>query len=163
MSLKDWLLSWFRRPAPEDDAVYTVRQRLIYSYFDGERQVRADPMELYKRVMAVGPELDIDMKVSRSPSKDAPKAHSEMIAKVRDIFGLKPFEQGGLTQLEALRLLDHFMNFCGVQKKSSSGPATSAGGTSPPTPPTSEGPPPTERHSGSGSTGTGSSSGSPTP
>ena len=160
--LWDWVRSWLNR-GDDDDALYSLGERFIYRYNNGQKVVRADPMRLYKAVMQVGPELEIDIKVSKSPSKDAANAHQQALLKLRDIFAVKPLEEGGLTEIETFRLFDHFMAFCGVQKKSSSPPPTSPDAPSPPTPPSPAEGPPTPKPSDSGSTASDSSSEKPTP
>lgn len=171
--LKEWLLSWLpRRPAHEEERfdLYKPHERLIYSYWDGSKTVHADPMILWRKVMAIGPELSVDIKVANSPMKDAANAHQKMLQKIRDLFGVKPFEEGGLTETESIALFDHFMVYCNVQKKTGREPPTSPGETSPstPSPPppsgggSSSASPPTGSSSGSGSTGTESSTSGPT-
>lgn len=146
-----WLASWFRRS--DGDDLYRPSQRLIYRYFDGKRTVKADPLILYKRLMEVSPELSIDAKVSLSDLKDAPKAHDALIAKVQKIFDLKPLCDGGLTQVEAINLLVHFIEYTGMLKKNSSPPATSATVQSLPTESSQEKNPLTDSGLDSGSTG----------
>lgn len=170
--LKDWLLSWLPKrsaqPADRFD-LYKPHERLIYSYFDGKDVVSADPMTIWKRYSAVSTDLAADirlanMKLLPQPEKD--KATSKMLGRIRTIFNVKPYEEGGLTELETNDLFDHFMIFCGVQKKTGSPPPTSPGddppSTSPPTAPSGDGgsPPssPTGNTSASGSTANESSS-----
>lgn len=158
--------SWLRSllPARTRGDVYRPRERLIYSYWDGAKVVRADPMVLYQRVMERGPELSIDIKVATSPSKGAAAAQSGAVDKIRTAFGLKPFDgENGLTELEVFALLDHFLEFAEGLKKNSSPTVTSAAGTSATTPPSSAAAPPTPSTSASGSTAAGPPTGPPTP
>lgn len=144
-----WFKSWFSRSAMPYD-VYRPKERMIYSFWNGEKIVTADPLVLYKRVMDCGPELAIDMKVSKSASKDATKAHGKAIDKIRNIFKIKEIEQGGLTELEGMDLLDHFLTYCDVVKKNSSIlPMQSTSTVDSPT--TSQENPPTSNSSVSGS------------
>lgn len=115
-----WLTSFFWSSDEDRYDTYKLSERLIYRYHNGEKEVRADPMFLYKKIMARGPELAIDIKVSESLSKDAGTAHNNLIKTVRDIFDLKPFEQGGLTEIEVARLLDHFLIYVESVKKKGS-------------------------------------------
>lgn len=112
-----WLFSLFSSRSQTD--IYKPGERLIYRYSNGQKTITADPLTLYKRVMDVGPYLSIDMKVAQSISKDAGKAHNEMILRVRGIFNVEPLEKGGLTELETLQLLDHFLEYCERIKKNS--------------------------------------------
>jgi len=159
MSLFRKFLSLFRRG--ESPALYSPSQRAIYTYFDGVSLVRADPLVLYKRMMDVGLELSVDMKVSVSASKDAKRHHDEMIRKLRNIFNVPPLDaKGGLTEGEVVQLLDHFLLYCeGVKKNSPTSattPTVTAASTS-----TSGGSPPTPNISDSGSTASEFSTGTP--
>ena len=96
------------------------KNRKIYTFFDGERDRRVDPMIVYKRISTVAPSLSIDIKVSQSASKDAIKAHDTVVAKIQEIFGVRPLDDtGGLTQGEMLDLLNDFMEWCSQVKKNS--------------------------------------------
>lgn len=112
-------MGWFFWNGRSRDDVFNPTERKIYSYFDGEKTVKADPMALYKKIAGIGPELSIDIKVAQSRSKDNVKAHTQAMEKVRGIFNIKPFEEGGLTEAELQALLDHFLTYCeGVKKNS---------------------------------------------
>jgi len=82
--------------------------------------IKADPLVLYRRIMAVGKELDIDIKIATSPLKNAPEAHGNVVKKVQDIFQVKGFTEGGLTEIECLDLLDSFLLYTNQVKKNSS-------------------------------------------
>lgn len=112
--LKQWLSRWGSAEAYD---VYAPNQRCIYSYWNGRELLRVDPMILYKKLMEVGPELDVDIKVANSSSRDANKAYENMLAKIRQVFSVQPFDQGGLTEEETVALLDHYMAFNTASKK----------------------------------------------
>lgn len=139
------MLGWFKR---RDAARFSPRQRLIYRYFDGKREVWADPVALFKRVAAAGPELLIDLKVSQSASKDAEAAYVNALAKVREIFHLPPpvsdaeVGEAALSSVEVVELFNHFMAYCGDVKKNSATTATPPTETTPPSPPCAAGPTP---------------------
>lgn len=155
------LASWFEKQ-PRDD-YYTPAERNIYRYYNGQSEVAADPMVLYKRLSRVGKALAIDLKVANAPVKDATLAHERAMQSIREIFDLKPYAEGGLTETEALQLLDHFWFYCdSIKKKSSTGPI-SVTGTSPTSPPSSEGSPLTRNSSDSGSTEGDRTTETPTP
>lgn len=101
---------------PEGE-MFFQSEKNIYSYWDGSRIVYTDPIDLYKRIMTIGPELDVDIKVARSPSKKAMQAHDDMVKKIRELFSIKPFEQNGLTEVESKQLLDSFLIYCDVIRK----------------------------------------------
>lgn len=141
----------FRREADGRFDTFSLRERAIYKYFDGQKTVSADPLVLYQKMMDVGPTLSIDISVSQSPSKDAPAAHKRVVEKVRGIFNISPLDKGGLTEIETAELLNHFLGYCGsigAQKKMIQ---TSQKGTSPSTESTSGGESPTQNISDSGS------------
>ena len=85
-----WLWSWFQSPNRSD--VYKPSQRLIYSYWNGSRIVKVDPMVLYKKIVAKGPEISVAIKIANSISKAAPKGHEDVIKSVREIFAVGPYE-----------------------------------------------------------------------
>lgn len=122
----DKLLSWFRerfartaQPSADSYDVYDPKEKMVYRYWDGEGMRRADPMVLWRAMMEVGPELAIDIKVADSPLKDAPKAHQSACKKIRGVFSIKEFDQGGLSEVKLLELADHFMIYCHSVKKNS--------------------------------------------
>lgn len=134
MSFLAWLKSFFKKEAEKEIekeeeeekepeagfSLYKPKERLIYGYFDGQDIVYCDPLELYQNLMSVAPTLDIDIKVANSPMKDANQAFQEACLKVRDIFKVKPYKEGGLTETECMDLLGHFLNFCHTVKKNAS-------------------------------------------
>lgn len=148
--LKNWLrkrlASWL---FPDEEVVdtFSVKERHIYHYFDGQKVVHADPMILWKKVMANGNEINADIAASRMPqSKFARPAWENLITRLREIFAVKSLEEGGLTEQETVNLFDHFMLYCHGAKKKPNEPPTTPGETSPPTPSPagpSGGPPPT--------------------
>lgn len=157
-----WIRSFFVSPEEPYDQ-FRPKDRMIYTYWSGSQTVRADPLALYKKMMDVGPSLAIDMKVANSASKDAGKAHDELVEKIRSIFSVAPLDKGGLTELETVELLDHFLTYVGMVKKNSSSYPTSPTGTSEPSASTSAEGPPTTSSADCGSTASGPSTAEPTP
>jgi len=156
--LLGWLRSLLVKNTPTSPVdVYDVKERLIYSYFDGQKLVRVDPLVYYRRVMDKGPELDLDIKLANSPSKASEKGRLGVLTKIRSIFGVKPFEEGGLTESETTDLLDHFLLYCESLKKNSNPTPIPPTATSAPTASSSPVPSPTPNTSDSGSTATVSS------
>ncbi len=148
----NWIKSWFVQSSTEPFDIYHPKERTIFHYWNGEKVIDADPLPLYKKMMEVGPELKVDLQVSNSQLKDAPIAHDKAIGKIRKIFTLKSFDEGGLTEVETIALLEHFLIFCEYKKKGGNQPPTSQTETSPPTPPSSDGSQAMENTSPSGST-----------
>lgn len=125
-----WLTKWFRKSNDNYD-VYQPEERRIYRYFNGSRMVYADPIMLHKALMDIWIELVVDIKVSHSESKDAAKAHTKSVEKIRKVFDILPLfkgmevydeekKQATLTNIECLNLMDHFLTYCGFVKKNSS-------------------------------------------
>ena len=144
--------------------IYAPRERLIYSYFDGEKQVLADPLELYQKVMDVWPGLRVDLKLAESAlikEKESNEAYEKVVAKVREIFNIKNFKDGGLTKAECCHLLDHFFAFFIQLKKNSPPLQTSLESSEDSSPSSEEDDPPTDNSSDSGSTDEGPFTGGP--
>ncbi len=116
------MFSWLNKLFAKQDTLgassgWAPKHRTIYEYFDGEKQVKADPIVVFKRIMSVAPELSNSITVSVSPSKDAATAHDDALVHVRKVFGIKAFSDGGLTDVESFELLDDFMAWCDRLKK----------------------------------------------
>lgn len=122
-----WLINLFSKR--EFDG-YRPKERLIYPYFDGEKMVNADPMDLYCRLAEKAGDLDADLQIAYSPSKDRFKAREKMYERIRSIFDLKPHKEGGLTKGECEALLENFISWCNKLKKNSPLPQTSSTVTS---------------------------------
>lgn len=135
--LFNWLASMFSRTSLiEDYSFYSLKDRQIYRYFDGIKVVSADPMILYRKLMDVKPDLVSDMKVAESDWKsENTKAQARIVTKIRGLFDVKSFEEGGLTEMETEGLLDHFLVYTDTVKKNLRSSATSSSSSvvSPPT------------------------------
>lgn len=150
----DWIrgvLGWERYD------LYLPSERRIYSFFDGYKTLHADPMVLYKRIMDVGPELSVMVKVANSAHKDARSEYDKLITRLREIFNLKTpdafaMDKGGLNEEAVMELFDHFMTYIGLQKKSLKTPPTSPMVTPPPFSPSLDASQPTQSGLASGLT-----------
>lgn len=126
-----WLQGLFARGRVD---LYRPRQRLIFHYWNGQREVHADPLVLYRRMMDVGPELDVDLSLAQSTLagyKTQVDGHLEALAKIRTIFEVQPLAEGGLTETESFDLLYTFMAYTYSLKKNGSTPATSSTSSAP--------------------------------
>lgn len=154
----DRIRKWFTGAgtATASAELFSLGDRMIYRYSNGKDVVAADPIRLYKRVMDVGAELSVDIKIANSPMKEAKDAHQKMLEKIRAVFDVRPLEEGGLTELETVELFDHFMIYVQLVKKNGSQTPTASTGTSTTTPTSTTGGPgdslATTYTSGSGST-----------
>lgn len=119
-----WLASFFRASQPRLD-LWVPRERLIFAYFDGGKIVSDDPLEIWRRLAEVGPELAQDIEVGRCQKVEwALPAQDEIAAKLRNIFGVKTVKEGGLGRVELAELFDRFMLYTSELKKNSSLTAT---------------------------------------
>src|ERR1700678_845775 len=108
-NIVSWVVSFFRKKELVCTwNCYTPGDCLIYSYFAGKLQRQADPMELFLKIKAAQPGLGIDASVaSIDQMKDSDKAKKALATKLREIFNVKPFEEGGLTVTEIIDLWTH--------------------------------------------------------
>lgn len=103
------------------------RARAIFRYWNGQREVAADPFEITRAIEndpAFNPEIDYAL-VDAGDSA----AILRTVNCVRQAFKVKSFNEGGLLESECLDLMIAFLDFLGSLKKSTSPPPTS----SPPT------------------------------
>lgn len=150
VTLINWIKSWFT-PNPKID-IYLPKQRNIYHYTtDGKNVISADPMEIETRLAKVRPQLSVDFKLKGSIHPDYYIGHINACQKIRDIFQIKKFSDGGLLDEEVLELLDHFFIYTDSIKKNSVQSQTSAPETSQSTAPSSaeQSPTPSSLPSGS--------------
>ena len=148
-----WLTNLFRKNTDDDETfgLYHPKETLIYTYWNGQKLIKADPLTLYKKMMEQGPDLQTVIKVASSIHKDASKAHTEAVSRIRSIFNVKSYEEGGLTEIQTMDLLDNFLTFSGFSKKNSNPSPISSGETSGPSDPSPVGNPHTPNSGDSGS------------
>lgn len=165
--LKRWFKGLFgQKPRQTEvlrDGRYEPWERLLFHWWDGEKEVWADPTPLCMELADIWPELIVDMKLANSEHSQAKQGWKAQVAKARKLFGLKTFAEGGLTDTESMAVLYDFYSWCEELKKNSPQSPTSATETSPSSASTSAEGPPTKSTSPSGSSGNGSSTGKPGP
>jgi len=158
MNFFSWLFSWFKKRQDDRYEVYHPDEVLIYSYWDGSKLVKKDPLRLYKRFLNIKPELLADLKIATSTlvkDKQAQHSHDQVIKKYYELFEVKPFDgKEGLTELAVQELFDHFITYSECVKKNGRLPQTSQTEISPtsPSPTTVAENPTIQPTSGSGST-----------
>lgn len=129
---------------------YTGRERLIYRYWDGDKNVAADPLVILRTLTTIeGFALETDLKLAETDSAFAPAAFARVVGAARKAFQAKEFselnggKQQGLTDSECVQLLVHFAQFIGqlkeaalpfVSSPASTGPPDSDGSTTEPSP-----------------------------
>lgn len=93
------------------------RQRFIFSYWNGKKTVKADPMVLWRTLQQCDDFREEDFKML---SVEATR--NETVAKlanvVRSVFSIPSLDEGGLTELECLGVMNSFIAYSGFQKKS---------------------------------------------
>lgn len=159
-----WLLSRLRSlrgSGAHRFDLYAPAERQIFHYWNGVEIVKADPVELLRKMAGISAELAVNWKLALSPSGAAPRAYADMLVQIRDLFGVKPLAEGGLTETETIGLMDAFLEYVEQVKKNSGSTETSW--ILPVTPPSPAEDPPTPSSSDSGSTESEASSTPPTP
>lgn len=128
-----------RKPAqPPATGGYTPRERAIYRYFNGVREVAVDPLRVQRELAAV-PDLDLetDAKLAglATPNPESAKSFDRLVEAVRKVFQVQPLSEDGigLTDAECVELLASFALYIADVKKKAQACLTSA----PPTEPTS--------------------------
>jgi hypothetical protein len=93
------------------------RSRFIFSYWNGSRIVKGDPMVLWRSLQQHDDYREEDFKLMKVPA-----LREELIGKiaavVRSVFNIRLPNDGGLTELECFELLRAFIVYTGFQKKS---------------------------------------------
>ncbi len=181
-----WFMSLFLKKSPGAWDAYHPGKRRIYSYYDGQVIVHADPLVLWKRYKAVSVDLasnynlafsvptlaadpnlkgDTYTKIIKDLQEQSRKGHERYVTIVREVFSVKSLSEGGLTDDECDDLIDHFISYIIALKKNTRPTPTMPRATSPISPlPISEGPNPvTKPTSGSGSIEIGGDTSSPDP
>ncbi len=101
----------------EELTIYKPKQRFIFTFFDGEKMVKRDPLHLYKTLMDKHAIISSDYKMSISPSKKAHEGHVNMLKGMREVFGVKTVDENGLTDVEVIQLYTQFLEFSEEIKK----------------------------------------------
>lgn len=112
-----WLSSFWRKQLVEQDRwdYYKPIDRYVYKYHDGEKEVTADPMVLYKKVMAKWPIIGKFLAEYKAVTDAETLArHDQLIAAIRELFGIKKLEEGGLSEQETLDLFNHFRIYANI-------------------------------------------------
>jgi len=112
------MLGLFRRLWPRD------RSRLIFSFHDGTRTRRADPLAAGGALERECPKYAelLELAVDDAPTVPGPAADdvarqkgeaiAELVRATRAAFGVRPLdEEGGLTEAETLNLFREFLVF----------------------------------------------------
>jgi hypothetical protein len=107
-SIKNWFLSRILN-----------RHRLLFQFWDGRQFRRVDPFTLLRKLLNTDKfDPDDDLKKLKIPDAKLVCDKIGHIAEgVREIFGVKPLENGGLTELECVNLLMEFSAYLDRVKK----------------------------------------------
>ncbi len=107
-----WFSFWKRAESRRD----------IFAYWDGIKARTADPIVAY-RALKDDPKFNLEVHPALIDAGDL-EAIGITAAAVRAAFGVKPLEQGGLTEQECIVLLLDFFGWAAEKKNISSGPVT---------------------------------------
>lgn len=109
--------------------MYKPKERKIYQFFDGERDRKVDPLAVERALKQAGGDQlgawlkTLEMAGQIDPAsvpadglaaKMAQQSEDSLVGIVRTVragFGLKAFEDDGLTELECVELLCDFINY----------------------------------------------------
>lgn len=116
-----------RRQAAPEIGFWKPSERNIFRYWDGQKEVAADPVLLSQEFAKVEG-FDKDCKIaatlyesgdqSEMALKSANASFGRVVETVRRVFGLKPLSEGGLLQDEVITTLLLFTEFMdGLKKK----------------------------------------------
>lgn len=109
------MFNWFRRWRQN-------RGRAIFRYWDGQKFRCADPITLWRAIKA-HPRFNLE---NHPVMHDAGDDEATLICleATRDIFGVKPVEAGGLTEIQTLDLLGSYFDWVHEVKKNISSSVT---------------------------------------
>ena len=142
-SLLKWILVKLENPAPstvvteepkkdslDDLAIFHVDDMQIYVYHNGSEVIKADPMTLFKRVSERMSEIQADIQLICMPAMKGwenkiDEAYQHALKCIREVYNVKPLEEGGLTEQKTFELHNHFLRFVFDVKKNSSQSQTS--------------------------------------
>ena len=91
--------------------------QLVFRFWDGRENRRADPIVLWRDLLAHEDYNDDDFKFLEIENLRL-KYVGKISAVTRDVFSIRKVEEGGLTELECVQLLRAFRLYAGIQKKS---------------------------------------------
>lgn len=92
------------------------RNRFIFVYWNGQKIVKGDPMVFWRSLQQHEDYREDDFKLIQVEGLRN-KIFGKLSGVVRDVFGIKTAEEGGLTELECLDILRSYIEYSGFQKK----------------------------------------------
>jgi len=101
----------------------TDRERKIFTYWDGQRFRRADPLAVV-RGLSNDPKFDLETTPAAADRGDLEAVEITCNA-ARSVLKIPSLEDGGLTDAECFETLIAFFDFCAALKKNSKMPPTS--------------------------------------
>lgn len=93
------------------------KSRMIFRYWDGRRTRLGDPIVLWRKLMAHEDFRSDDFALVRVKSL-FPAIMEKMARVYREVFEVQAADAGGLTEAECVANLRAFVEYAGVQKKS---------------------------------------------
>ncbi len=91
------------------------RRRDIFTFWDGQKKRSIDPLPAWYK-MSVDPDCVPTRDCELADAGDR-EATCKVLAMTRRMLGVKPLDQGGLTEYETSTLFAEFMDFMTLQKK----------------------------------------------
>jgi hypothetical protein len=104
------MLNWFRR-------IVHRKTQNVFVYWDGRIVRRGDPIVLWRNLLAHEDYREDDFEFLKVESLRL-KSAGTLSSVCRDVFGILPSDDGGLTELECIQILKSFRVYAGLQKKS---------------------------------------------
>lgn len=103
------------------------RTRDIFSYWDGRKIQWADPLDIYRRFAthSTFDWISAPKRLDLPDEKIVLETSAQMADAVRDVFQLRSFHHGGLTEKECHQLFWQFLAYTSEVKKNSSPPPIS--------------------------------------
>lgn len=99
------------------------RNRFIFVYWNGQKIIKGDPMVFWRALQQHEDYREDDFKLIQVEGlRNA--IFGKLAGVVRNVFGIKTAEDGGLTELECLDVLRSYIEYSGFQKKSGEGMPT---------------------------------------
>jgi hypothetical protein len=88
--------------------------RNVFPFFDGKVTRKVDPLMILDRITTSGFDMQEDMQAVLNDDEDATRKFMKM---VRQVFNVRQYEDGGLTNLECSDMFDEFVTFIYELKK----------------------------------------------
>jgi hypothetical protein len=107
---------WFQSPVTEEpvDQFKPKEDNYVFVYWDGDKEVTIDPIVYYRKVLLSKVALFTPKTIMEllAEEENGFENYNKMVAKIREIFAIKPKEEGGLSEYKCLEVFHQFIGFC---------------------------------------------------